>query len=250
MNNRSLILALSFISLTGCFLDGDVGRNGNTGAQGIQGIQGPQGPQGPAGISCWDLNENNSKDIDTEDTNQDGSVNVNDCIIGSSVTTSQNRQYYSSFEVNSSHFLEIFRYTSFLDGEVIDPIQDGCNVWEWGTNIAGNAILTANNGYVIDVETFPHIYTDLSNVTHYGANDCKNACIAETACIGASYSVIRDNQGAATGVSCQLLGRFPEAAQNSFWFYEHAVPSANRDFYFEGFLSDRASTGVISVCSN
>ena len=36
-------------------------------------------PPQPGGISCWDLNENGIADLDTEDTNGDGVVNVLDC---------------------------------------------------------------------------------------------------------------------------------------------------------------------------
>lgn len=60
------------------------GPAGPPGPAGIQGIQGPQGfdgqpgPQGPIGISCWDLNENGLADA-SEDTNDDGTVDVFDC---------------------------------------------------------------------------------------------------------------------------------------------------------------------------
>jgi len=42
-------------------------------------LQGPPGGKGDAGLACWDLNENGTKDLDTEDTNGDGAVNVKDC---------------------------------------------------------------------------------------------------------------------------------------------------------------------------
>lgn len=239
MKFTAAILLLTFSLLTGCLLDG---------SDGSRGAIGPEGPQGPAGISCWDLNENNAKDLTTEDTNQDGSVDVNDCIMGSGSSANDTRQYYASFALNEPQYLEVFRFTDLTSGEVADPLQDGCNVWEWGTNASGNSILTANNSYVIAVETYPHIYTDLSNVTHYGYDQCTNACLTRSDCIGASYTGIEDNQGATTAISCQLLGSYPLDAQPSNWFYEFSVPPANRDFFFEGFLTGRLSTGIISVC--
>jgi hypothetical protein len=36
---------------------------------------------GPAGIACWDLNENGVKDLE-EDQDEDGVVDVNDCLVG------------------------------------------------------------------------------------------------------------------------------------------------------------------------
>lgn len=239
-------LVLSLIG--GCLLLSGCPLDGNDGSDGSAGIQGPIGLQGSPGISCWDLNENGVKDVDTEDTNQSGSVDVNDCIIGNGGVPSTTRQHYASYAVGEPEYLEVFRHTNFPNGEVIDPLQDACSVWEWNTNSLGNAALTANNGYVISVKTYPHIYTDLNNVTHYGYDDCTAACLAKSDCIGASYTGIDDNQGATTAISCQLLGRFPVSTQSAEWFYEFSAPPANRDFYFSGFLTDRVATGIISVC--
>ena len=50
------------------------------GVAGPAGIAGPTGPPGPGGgLNCWDLNGNGVADIATEDTNGDGSVDINDC---------------------------------------------------------------------------------------------------------------------------------------------------------------------------
>ncbi len=59
---------------------GPQGEPGPTGAQGVP------GPQGEPGVSCWDLNGNGVPDPDTEDINNDGVVDVYDCI-GDAVIT-------------------------------------------------------------------------------------------------------------------------------------------------------------------
>lgn len=46
---------------------------------GPQGPAGQQGESGYDGISCWDLNENGIADLESEDTNGDGRVDVKDC---------------------------------------------------------------------------------------------------------------------------------------------------------------------------
>lgn len=55
------------------------GIPGAKGDQGEPGIDGSNGIDGVAGINCWDLNENGATDLASEDTNQDGVVNVIDC---------------------------------------------------------------------------------------------------------------------------------------------------------------------------
>ncbi len=59
---------------------GDQGIQGEPGIQGEQGLQGSTGPKGDAGgIHCWDLDENGSCDLVTEDINDSGDCDVNDC---------------------------------------------------------------------------------------------------------------------------------------------------------------------------
>ncbi len=203
MTKRWLLVLGASLVLAGCPLEGDEGRVGPAGPEG------PRGPEGPAGTSCWDLNENGTGDLTSEDIDQNGTVDVNDCVPGRAANAASQRQYFASFAVEQPEYLEVFRFTNFPDGEVIDPLQDGCSVWEWGTNLAGNAILTARDGYVIAVETYPVVYVDLSNVRRFGYDSCAQACLERSDCIGASYSGIDDNQGTTTAISCQLLGRFP-----------------------------------------
>jgi hypothetical protein len=58
---------------------GPPGPNGPTGPSGSSSVPGPPGPPGQA---CWDLNNNGTGDLDTEDTNHDGTVDVFDCRVG------------------------------------------------------------------------------------------------------------------------------------------------------------------------
>jgi len=62
--------------------DGVNGADGVDGADGVNGADGADGADGAAGesgASCWDLDGNGAKDLNTEDTNGDGSVDVFDC---------------------------------------------------------------------------------------------------------------------------------------------------------------------------
>ncbi len=61
---------------------GPAGPAGSPGPSGPAGAVGPAGSSGTNGLNCWDLNENGSKDIGTEDANGDLTVDVNDCQFG------------------------------------------------------------------------------------------------------------------------------------------------------------------------
>ena len=61
---------------------GEVGPAGETGPAGPQGEPGPRGevgPPGESGLACWDRNENGRPDA-SEDTNDDGTFNAEDCV--------------------------------------------------------------------------------------------------------------------------------------------------------------------------
>jgi hypothetical protein len=57
---------------------GPTGLTGSAGKDGANGTDGVDGAQGAAGISCWDLNGNNTQDA-SEDVNNDGAFNALDC---------------------------------------------------------------------------------------------------------------------------------------------------------------------------
>lgn len=79
------ITAFLFLSLGifGCSgsdgTNGANGTDGTTGADGADGATGASGGDGTSGVACWDLNANGVGDVLTEDTNDDGNVNLHDC---------------------------------------------------------------------------------------------------------------------------------------------------------------------------
>jgi hypothetical protein len=58
---------------------GDKGDKGDTGDTGATGPPGEPGQAGTDGLHCWDLNENYSCDLETEDKNKDDICDVSDC---------------------------------------------------------------------------------------------------------------------------------------------------------------------------
>jgi hypothetical protein len=56
-----------------------MGPQGEQGAQGDKGPRGFRGFRGRAGINCWDLNADGSCTLPDEDTNGDGTCDVDDC---------------------------------------------------------------------------------------------------------------------------------------------------------------------------
>jgi hypothetical protein len=58
---------------------GEMGPQGEPGAQGERGPRGFRGFRGRAGINCWDLNADGDCTLPDEDTNGDGTCNVDDC---------------------------------------------------------------------------------------------------------------------------------------------------------------------------
>ena len=70
----STFLTAAFLCLGGC--SGDDGRDG---AAGTGGATRPSGTDGTNGLNCWDLNQNGVADLATEDTDKNGTVDVNDC---------------------------------------------------------------------------------------------------------------------------------------------------------------------------
>jgi octaheme c-type cytochrome (tetrathionate reductase family) len=76
----STLLTAAFLCLGGC--SGDDGKDGVDGVDGQPGTAGTAGTPGTAGtngLNCWDLNQNGVADLATEDTDKNGTVDVNDC---------------------------------------------------------------------------------------------------------------------------------------------------------------------------
>ena len=87
MTPRSL--SLSWLPLVGCLAlttliacegpAGADGVDGMDGTVGTDGVDGEDGGDGVRGSDCWDLDEDGEADLDTEDTNGDGVVDIMDC---------------------------------------------------------------------------------------------------------------------------------------------------------------------------
>ena len=76
----STLLTAAFLCLGGCSGDdGKDGAAGTPGAPGVPGTAGTAGTDGTNGLNCWDLNQNGVADLATEDTDKNGTVDVNDC---------------------------------------------------------------------------------------------------------------------------------------------------------------------------
>ena len=76
----STLLTAAFLCLGGCSGDdGKDGAAGTPGAPGVPGTAGTDGTDGTNGLNCWDLNQNGVADLATEDTDKNGTVDVNDC---------------------------------------------------------------------------------------------------------------------------------------------------------------------------
>lgn len=58
---------------------GDMGTPGAPGQPGSNGSNGAPGQNGSAGLSCWDLNANNTCDVADEDINNSGTCTAADC---------------------------------------------------------------------------------------------------------------------------------------------------------------------------
>ena len=69
-----ILVAAAMLGLAAC--SGDDGKDGTDGAAGTPGTA---GSTGTSGLNCWDLNQNGVADLATEDTDKNGTVDVNDC---------------------------------------------------------------------------------------------------------------------------------------------------------------------------
>ncbi len=126
----STFLTAAFLCLGGC--SGDDGRDG---AAGTDGAPGSSGTDGTNGLNCWDLNQNGVADLATEDTDKNGTVDVNDCRAPSGA--------YDPAGLHKGYFTEN-TYTSTTQclnchGKIGDDVMTTAH-WKWegvSSNIAG-----------------------------------------------------------------------------------------------------------------
>ena len=73
---RSRLFLLMTIAVTAVALGA---CSGDDGSDGTDGTNGTPGTPGSNGVNCWDLNQNGVPDLPLEDTDKNGTVDVNDC---------------------------------------------------------------------------------------------------------------------------------------------------------------------------
>ena len=229
---------------------------------------GPQGPDGAAGISCWDLNENGVKDISTEDTNRNGTVDVADCrgFLSPLVSegTGEERTWYGTFagREQPDHVMKIFSGTEddysnaasigdikSLDQYVVDPIGDPCGVWYWDTTSNQNSWILKARGLHYSTHHFAAVsVTDIDTSTGEsrtttGFDLCKNACLSESACVGASYAEGAEEEN---HISCSLIMSHPEGSG-----FDHKFLTAKFPGFTVGNMNSPSGWlvfGMLSVC--
>jgi octaheme c-type cytochrome (tetrathionate reductase family) len=129
----STFLTAAFLCLGGCA--GDDGKDGAAGTPGVPGVPGTSGTAGTSGVSCWDLNQNGVADLATEDTDKNGTVDVNDCRAPSGA--------YDPAGLHKGYFTEN-TYTGTTQclnchGKIGDDVMTTAH-WKWegvSSNIAG-----------------------------------------------------------------------------------------------------------------
>jgi octaheme c-type cytochrome (tetrathionate reductase family) len=126
-----VLVVAAVLALGAC--SGDDGKDGDAGPAGPPGAN---GGTGGAGLSCWDLNANGLADIDSEDVNKDGNVDVYDCRTTSGA--------YDTVGLHKGYFTEN-AYTGTQQclnchGKAGDDVMTTAH-WKWegvASNIAGH----------------------------------------------------------------------------------------------------------------
>ncbi len=203
----SIISFLLVLTLSGCFLDGDSGKDGTDGMDGIDGIDGQDGldgSDGADGIHCWDLNENGENDAD-EDLNQDGAWNVLDC--SPTESAAQNTDVTLNHEHICAAFANLGQYPTGCPSEnhakpqgelqqILFLIDDGEGGAVSCAPPPNNGILSVqpkNGAYYWTLEGgyIAHI-TTVAAIDELNDDVCFNSCLADTECV-ASWALSASN---------------------------------------------------------
>lgn len=219
----------------------EVNENFNALSTAIDNI--PAGPAGPAGISCWDLNENGVKDPD-EDLNKDNVVDVLDCRPAELYREPEQRTWYVNSrlllnlmgDTSDDHYLPIYEsrlpecaFPDELSANVDclkDPIPDPCGLWQWEKTGSGGDddtwYVRATQGFNFRTISFEVLVppSDPSDPVHYGWEDCREACLVDPQCVGASIERVLEVDNA---LSCKLIARSSASDNSEVAFRNNAV---------------------------
>lgn len=191
------------------------------------GEPGEAGPPGAPGISCWDLDEDGIADPE-EDLNGDGVTDVFDCRPAELYREPEERTWYVSSrllldvtgDLSDDHYIPIYPDSSpgcAIIDEVqggpleclADPIPDPCGLWQWEkTELNGGDwwFVRAEQGYNFRTISFETVVppSDGTQDSYFGWEDCREACLAEPQCVGASIEGVTNVDNA---LSCKLIAR-------------------------------------------
>ena len=127
---------------------------------------------------------------------------------------------------------------------LLEPIEDPCGLWDWPEGIndgSPNWAATAKGAY--HYATYNYLAWD--GVDHFGWADCRDACLADAQCVGASIEA----SGESEGMVCKLVAK-TEAPGYS--FRNDLINTKQAEAYGWGDRDESpqsASTGaVLSVC--
>jgi hypothetical protein len=263
MKFKLFIIISSMLILSGCPLEGD---NGPVGTNGVDGTNGTNGVDGIAGLSCWDLNEDGAKTLPDEDTNTDGVVNVYDCRAGNklsptttivnstdqTITNQHSRQAYSSasdivlFTGTGEDYISGEGNWSSIDMFAANPIQDPCGLWKWTQIDSDTYALQAENSVVYESKHLLAVafYTEnLEEEPHFGYEQCQSACLSDSECSGAYYTL---EGGTNNSLNCKLVRDVGFEIANSTEF--EALSTSEIGFTTGNMHSNSTIIGVISVC--
>jgi hypothetical protein len=130
-------LTLALMLSIGCSADkGDAGPDGQDGAageDGQSGAEGTPGADGEDGLPCWDLDEDGEADPE-EDTNGDGSVDVEDCRPADGDDEDEARPYLGDLTLDSDEAGAFF--CEHYDRVYGDLIIDGSMLYNFTEDVS------------------------------------------------------------------------------------------------------------------
>jgi len=239
------------------------------------GVPGEPGPAGAPGISCWDLNENGIADPD-EDLNGDGVTDVLDCRPAELYREPEQRTWYVNSRIllnaigdlSDDHYIPIYDADlnndsdcAIIDevqgGEIDclgDPIPDPCGLWQWdktGDQPDDTWVVRAEQGYNVATYRYEAVVppSDSQDQAYFGWENCRDACLADPQCVGASIESILEVDN---GLYCKLIAKTSAPDNSSVAFRNNAVGTPQEQTAFWGIRDYNPlvaiSEAILSVC--